>query len=232
VNARDAMPQGGTLSIAVTGVEGGVRIACADDGVGIPPEVLERAFEPFFTTKARGEGSGLGLATVYGIVTQAGGSAKFYSEMDVGTAVTVLFPRTTESPADAVDDAQRASARPATILLVEDEPAMREVARRMLERLGHAVLAAEGGAEAIALSDAYDEPIDLLLTDVVMPKMLGKAVAEEITARRPDTSVLFMSGYAHPVLASQGRLDEGVHLLAKPFSSEQLEAKIREVLDD
>ena len=245
VNSRDALPEGGRLVIeTVNAPEGSdvvkaslvdgdaVALRVSDTGSGMAPDVVARAFEPFFTTKSRGQSSGLGLATVYGIVTQAGGDVLLESTVDVGTTVTVLFPRTTEpAPEDEEHAADARSSQQSTILLVEDEAAMREVTRRMLERLGHYVLTASGGDEAIALADAHDGHIDLLLTDVVMPQKLGKTVAEQITARRPDTRVLFMSGYAQPILASQGTLDHGVHLLEKPFSSDQLAAKVREVLN-
>jgi CheY-like chemotaxis protein len=244
VNARDAMPSGGTLTIATTNrdtthdgamtvVEGDhVVLRVCDTGTGMRPEVRARAFEPFFTTKARGEGSGLGLATVYGIVTQAGGDLRLESDVGAGTNITVLLPRTSDVAADP-DREPNAGDRThvATILLVEDEPAMREVTRRMLERLGHRVITAAGGEEALGLAAEHRGQLDLLLTDVVMPQMLGKDLADQIVCAHPGTPVLFMSGYAQPVLAAQGTLAEGVHLLEKPFTSEQLSAKVHEVLD-
>jgi PAS domain S-box-containing protein len=247
VNARDAMPAGGTLTIdtmpievdaafagTIVGLREGsyVRLRVSDTGEGMPPEVVERAFEPFFTTKASGAGTGLGLATVYGIVAQAGGVTAIYSEVGHGTCVNVLLPTTDRLPARP--PAPRGPGRVAgheTILVVEDEPSIRDVTRRILGAAGYDVHVAANGDEAIdiALHDALD--IDLLLTDVVMPKMLGREVAERIAAVQPKVRVLFMSGYAQPVLASQGTLDPGVVLLEKPFTRDSLVAKIREVLD-
>jgi PAS domain S-box-containing protein len=243
VNARDAMASGGTLSIATANVAAderdgrasavdgdAVQLRVQDSGRGMDADVVARAFEPFFTTKPKGEGSGLGLATVYGIVAQAGGQVLLDSAPGQGTTVTVLLPRTDEPVAEPLEPAPQPFARTrATILVVEDEPAMREVTRRMLERLGHTVITAEDAADALRMAEQAVS-IDLLLTDVVMPKVLGKDVADAFSAVRPDLPVLFMSGYAQPVLASQGTLDDGVHLLEKPFSSAQLSAKVRELL--
>jgi PAS domain S-box-containing protein len=249
VNARDAMPNGGSLTIDTgnlnvddgyaaihTGVRLGkyVRLRVSDTGIGMAAEVLERAFEPFFTTKPRGEGSGLGLATVYGIITQAGGSAQFYSEPGLGTTFTALFPASDEAAAGPVDDTAIAPGAVAqgsgTVLIVEDEPAMLEVARRMLRRNGYTVLAASGGVEAIAIASEHPDPIDVLLTDVVMPKMLGAEVAEKIRPIQPNIKVMFMSGYAQPVLAERGTLEDGVVLLEKPFTEAALLAKLGEAL--
>jgi PAS domain S-box-containing protein len=252
VNARDAMPGGGTLSIATDNMvadeqyaashpghpEGRfVRLRVSDTGAGMPPEVVDRAFEPFFTTKPDGAGTGLGLATVYGILTQAGGHATIHSEPGLGTTVNVLLPATDrtltpkrpDSPAPA--EPALASANGRTVLLIEDEGALREITRRILTRNGFRVIAAGDGAEAIRLAEQERDEIDLLLTDVVMPKMFGKAVANEIRARQPGVRVLFMSGYAQPVLASQGTLEPGVILLEKPFSEKTLLGRIRDVLN-
>jgi CheY-like chemotaxis protein len=249
VNARDAMPDGGSLTIDTenldvddgyasmhAGVRIGkyVRLRVSDTGTGMSDDVLDRAFEPFFTTKPRGEGSGLGLATVYGIVMQAGGVIRFYSEVGIGTTLTALFPAT-DAPATTVaprSDATTSSFAPAsgTVLIVEDEPAMLEVTRRMLRRNGYTVLAASGGVEAIAIASEHHTPIDLLLTDLVMPKMLGAEVAQKIVAIQPNIKVIFMSGYAQPVLAERGRLDEGVVLLEKPFTEAALLGTLSEVL--
>ncbi|MGC9668932.1 ATP-binding protein [Planosporangium sp. 12N6] len=243
VNARDAMPGGGTLTIGtrnmIVGNESelpagryvGVRVA--DTGTGMPRQVVTRAFEPFFTTKPKGEGTGLGLATVYGIVKQAGGDVRIISEPGVGTTFTVLLPATDE----ALDELEVPVAVGApsgggeTVLVVEDEPAIREVARRILRRHGYEVLMTESPLDALDVARAHGGPIHLLMTDVVMPKMLGKDVAERIRALRPDVKVLYMSGYARPVLASSGTLEPGVTLLEKPFTETVLLEMVRLVLD-
>lgn len=251
VNARDAMPGGGTLSIDTANVTADeqytaghpghpagrfVRLRVSDTGSGMPQDVVDRAFEPFFTTKPDGAGTGLGLATVYGILTQAGGHATIYSEPGLGTTVNALLPATDrdltpESGQLALAVPAALSAAGRTVLLVEDEDPLREVTRRILIRNGFRVIAASNGTEAIQLAEQETDEIDLLLTDVVMPNMFGKAVASEIRARRPAVRVLFMSGYAQPVLASQGTLEPGVALLEKPFSEDALLCRIREVLD-
>jgi hypothetical protein len=247
VNARDAMGGGGTLTVDTMNVEAdadfvsarpgmtpgiyaGIRVS--DTGSGMDKATIERAFEPFFTTKPKGEGSGLGLATVYGIVTQAGGDVRIYSEPDIGTTVRLLFPITGDRPAASAASREPERAHGGeTILVVEDEDAMREVTRRILARNGHEVLVARSGPDALDVVEARDGPIDLMLTDVVMPRMLGKELAERMRDRMPAMRVLFMSGYAQPVLASQGTLEEGVVLIEKPFTERGLLAKVREVLD-
>ncbi|HEU0042302.1 MAG TPA: ATP-binding protein [Jiangellaceae bacterium] len=236
VNARDAMPNGGNLVID-TGRHGDfVRLRVSDSGKGMAPDVVERAFEPFFTTKGRGDGPGLGLATVYGIVTQANGEVSIASSPGLGTTVTVLLPasRVGSEQTGAADTlaAQSTAGRGETLLVVEDEDALREVAGRILSGAGYRVLAAECGAAALELAGRHDGTIDLLLSDVVMPGMLGKELAERLTAARPDTRVLYMSGYAQPVLHSQGTLDPGVALLEKPFTADDLLAAVRKRLDD
>ncbi len=249
VNARDAMRDGGILTIEVhnvvadhaytelrPGVVPGlyVRLRVSDTGTGMPDDVVRHAFEPFYTTKPRGEGSGLGLATVYGIVQQAGGRADIYSEPGIGTAFSALLPATDE--AGAAPRAVPAGAAGATrcggetILVVEDEDAIREVTRRILTRNGYKVLLASRGGEAIAIAEQPEQPIDLLLSDVVMPQMLGREIAERIRAIRPGVRVVFMSGYAQPILASERRLDPGMHLIEKPFTQSALLSRIREVL--
>jgi CheY-like chemotaxis protein len=196
------------------------------------PHVLERAFEPFFTTKPKGEGSGLGLATVYGIVKQAGGDVEIYSEMGLGTTISILLPAS-DALVIARDEPIQpvASTRGETVLVVEDEDAMRELTRRILARNGYRVIVADGGWGAIHAALKHAGSIDLLVTDVVMPQMLGREVAERVSAVRPHVRVLYMSGYARPILTSQGTLEPGVILVEKPFSEPQLLAKVREVLD-
>ncbi|MEV6350209.1 PAS domain S-box protein [Actinoplanes sp. NPDC051851] len=234
VNARDAMPTGGRLTVDTAevrvdedhpaGLSPGryLRLRVSDTGTGMPREVIDKAFEPFFTTKPSGQGTGLGLATVYGIVTQAGGTVQIYSEPGIGTTFTILLPVTdvrAQSTA-AEETTSGLSGEGATVLVVEDEDALREVTCRILRRAGYTVLAANGGAEALRL--AADHPIDVLLTDVIMPEMLGKSLADQVTTRYPGTRVLFMSGYAQPVLTTHGTLAADVHLLEKPFTSAEL----------
>jgi PAS domain S-box-containing protein len=243
VNARDAMPAGGRLTIDTALVQVGeerpglspgpyVRVRVSDTGTGMPPDVQDRAFDPFFTTKPSGEGTGLGLATVYGIVTQAGGTVQIYSEPGLGTTITVLLPPTEEAtqlepnpPAEADLQGQGQ-----TILVVEDETALRQVTSRILRRGGYTVLAAPDGDAALQLTRDYPGTIHLLLTDVVMPGMLGKELAQRLRVLRPSTPVLYMSGYAQPVLASHGTLDPDVVLLEKPFTGVELLIAIRQQL--
>ncbi|MEU4214113.1 PAS domain S-box protein [Actinoplanes sp. NPDC026623] len=245
VNARDAMPAGGTLSIdtsntrldedevADTGLAPGryARIRISDTGTGMPPEVAERAFEPFFTTKPQGAGTGLGLATVYGICAAAGGHVRLYSENGIGTTITLVLPATdaeagtgapaaADRPADR--PAERATAPRETILLVEDEAALREAAGRILRRAGYHVLVADGGAGALRLAQSHPDPIHLLLTDVIMPNMMGNEVAARVSALRPGIPVLYMSGYAQPVLTENGTLPPGVSIIEKPFTRSDL----------
>jgi two-component system, cell cycle sensor histidine kinase and response regulator CckA len=248
VNARDAMPDGGTLTVDTDNVEidaetadasprlepgRHVRLTVRDTGTGMPREVLERVFEPFFTTKRKGEGSGLGLATVYGIITQAGGRAEIQSTPGAGTTFTALLPVTDRPPSideEKVDSGQLGRGGE-TVLVVEDEEALREVTRRILSRNGYHVLCAASGPEALKVIEEDDEVVHLLLTDVIMPHMLGKELAVRVTELRPSIRVLYMSGYAQPVLASQGTLDPGVTLVEKPFSEQALLERIRQVLD-
>jgi CheY-like chemotaxis protein len=210
-----------------------VRLRVSDSGQGMPPEVVDRAFEPFFTTRPSGEATGLGLATVHGIVTQAGGSVSLTSEPGLGTTVTVLLPAAASDedpvapPASPADTAGHGE----TLLVVEDEAALRDVAGRILSGAGYHVLTADGGSQALELAAVHDGSIDLLVSDVVMPGMLGKELAERLVDARPDTRVLYMSGYAQPVLASQGTLDPGVALLEKPFTAAALLTAVRRRLD-
>ncbi|GAA4601799.1 PAS domain S-box-containing protein [Actinoplanes octamycinicus] len=237
VNARDAMPTGGRLTIdtaevrvdeehsaARAGLSPGryLRLRISDTGTGMPKEVIDKAFEPFFTTKPSGQGTGLGLATVYGIVTQAGGTVQIYSEPGIGTTFTILLPVTDVRAQEAAVEESVAglAGHGATVLVAEDEDALREVTSRILRRGGYTVLAANGGEEALRL--AAENRVDVLLTDVIMPGMLGKDLADAITTRYPRTRVLFMSGYAQPVLTNHGTLAADVHLLEKPFTSAEL----------
>ncbi|HEY6888002.1 MAG TPA: ATP-binding protein [Solirubrobacter sp.] len=241
VNARDAMPGGGTLTIDTENVDVDAayastrpdvrpgryaRLRVSDTGFGMDRETVARAFEPFFTTKAKGDGTGLGLATLHGIVVQAGGSVLIYSELGLGTTFTILWP-TTDAPVPAAAGnggsvPQRGGGE--TILLVEDEPALLEVTRRILAENRYEVLVASGGAEALRLADEHPGEIDMLLTDVVMPGMLGKEVAERLTAARPNVRVLFMSGYAQPMVGLTGEI------IDKPFTEAALLERLRSLL--
>ncbi|OJF11590.1 hybrid sensor histidine kinase/response regulator [Couchioplanes caeruleus] len=244
-NARNAMPSGGNLVIDTAcahlsphehpelAAGDYVRLRVADSGRGMTPDVVERAFEPFFTTKPNHEATGLGLATVYGIVTQAGGSVSLASEPGVGTTATVLLPASEGAKPEPEPESGPAVTAGCgeTLLVVDDEAALREVAGRILSGAGYRVLAADGGAQALELARLHDGAIDLLVSDVVMPGMLGKELADRLTDVRPDTRVLYMSGYAQPVLASKGTLDPGVALLEKPFTAEDLLTAVRKRLD-
>jgi two-component system, cell cycle sensor histidine kinase and response regulator CckA len=247
VNARDAMPSGGTLTIdtsnctvdadsvaagAESPVGPSVRLRVSDTGTGMPAEVVEHAFEPFFTTKSESAGTGLGLATVYGILAQNEGHIKIYSHPGMGTTFSITLPVTAEAPAPAPAPAgpgQRPAAG-ATVLVVEDEAALRAVTERIFARNGYRVITAADGPEALRAARDHPSEIDLLITDVVMPGMLGQDVAEQVRAIEPGVAVLFMSGYAQPVLTSQGRLDPNVALIEKPFSAPDLLVKAGQVL--
>jgi PAS domain S-box-containing protein len=251
LNARDAMPRGGKVTIETANcfldegyvasipepVDVGqyVLIAVTDTGTGMDKATLERIFEPFFTTKEVGKGTGLGLSQVYGFVRQSGGHVKVYSELGEGTTVKVYLPR--HSGAEAhVDDASQSQA-PAhatgteTILVVEDDEALRAYTVEMLGELGYRVLTAPSGAAALDLLERSSD-IDLLFTDVVMPGGLnGRQLAEEAVRRRPRLKVLFTTGYTRNAIVHHGRLDPGVHMIAKPFSLDGLGAKVRALLD-
>jgi hypothetical protein len=247
VNARDAMPAGGKLSIdtentlvdpayaaARPGLQPGryVRMRVADTGTGMDRDTLARVFEPFFTTKPKGQGTGLGLATVYGVITQAGGHPRLYSEPGMGTTFTALLPVTDETAVAAdVAKAVPAPAHGETVLVAEDEESLREMVARILTRHGYQVRTATTARHALEQASDLDQPIHLLLTDVVMPTMLGREVAARAQAIRPDLRVLYMSGYAQEMLDTQGSLDPGVTLIEKPFTEDGLLSRIREVLD-
>jgi nitrogen-specific signal transduction histidine kinase/CheY-like chemotaxis protein len=249
INARDAMPTGGTLSIdtalrEITESKGSIRVIPAgsyvslrvgDTGVGMSAEVRDRAFEPFFTTKPRGEGSGLGLATVYGIILQSGGYTKLYSDEGVGTSIVILLPAAEKDALrDEInerEDHHKPLNGTETILIVDDEEGQREVAQRILTRNGYSVLTASSGAQAIELAASHTVQIDLLLTDVIMPVMQGPTVAKEVRKLRPDIRVLFMSGHAHPVLEAESLLGTEFLLMEKPFDEAKVLQNVRQVLD-
>ncbi len=247
VNARDAMPRGGKLTIETANTEldesyarehvtvragPAVMIAVSDTGTGMDSETLAHIFEPFFTTKEVGKGTGLGLATVYGIVKQSGGHVWVYSEPGRGTAFKIYLPRVTE-PVEGVGAATAPTTLQGTetILVVENEAPVRELARRMLEAKGYTVLTAAAPADALALVERHPEPIHLAVTDVILPGMDGPALARRLEQVRPGLRVLFVSGYANEAIVHQGVLDPGVAYLPKPFTAEALARKVRAVLD-
>ena len=248
VNARDAMPEGGTLAITTANADLGgafarehvdvepgpyVLLSVSDTGRGMSAETLSRAFEPFFTTKGPGEGTGLGLATVHGIVKQSGGHVAARSEPGKGTTIDVYLPRT-EAAAPVVrrrplpDAALHGSE---TILLVEDEDMVRDLARTVLEQHGYTVLEARDGAEALRICEQADQPIHLAVTDVVMPRMDGAELAARLRTLSPDTRILYISGYADHTIVRHGTADPATPFLHKPFTPTALAAKVREVLD-
>jgi PAS domain S-box-containing protein len=248
VNARDAMPTGGSLTVQtdVVTVDADyvtresvtpgtyARLRVSDTGTGMPRAVIDRIFEPFFTTKAPGQGTGLGLAMVYGIVTGAGGTVTVYSEEGLGTTISILLPITEQQPASgpaAEPEDDQLTGHGETVLLVEDEPSLQQVCRRILHNSGYHVLAPADTAAAVRLAEQHPGTIDLLLTDVVMPTMLGTGLAEAVTATRPQTRVLFMSGYATPVLAAHGTLDPAITLLEKPFTKRELLCAVHRTLN-
>jgi CheY-like chemotaxis protein len=247
VNSRDAMPKGGKLTIDAENVdvdlafaaarpslEPGryVRLRVSDTGSGMDKNTLEHAFEPFFTTKPRGQGTGLGLATVYGIVTQAGGHIDVYSELGLGTRVSVLLPATDHKHiADAaVPSAPRARATE-TVLVVEDSDDLREIVDRILTQNGYKVMVAANGPDALAMARDFTGHIDLLLTDVIMPQMQGNELAPRLVESRPDLRVLYMSGFAQTSLSVMGTLPLELKLLDKPFTEPALLARVRQVLE-
>jgi two-component system, cell cycle sensor histidine kinase and response regulator CckA len=248
VNARDAMPQGGILSIETGNVEldsayaaehPGIRpgphvmLAVSDSGLGMDRETQARIFEPFFTTKEQGKGTGLGLSTVFGIVQQSGGSIWVYSELNQGTTFKVYLPRASgHDLSSGLTTARAASANGSeTVLLVEDDEQVRTLAKVVLERSGFRVIAACGCEEALRVEASYGEPIQLLLTDVVMPRMSGRELAELLAKQRPRMKVLFMSGYTDDTVVHHGVLEAGVQFLQKPLTPDGLTRKVREVLD-
>jgi PAS domain S-box-containing protein len=247
VNARDALQGGGRITIETAnvtldddyvrshaGAHPGphVMLAVSDSGEGISPENLPHIFEPFFTTKEVGKGTGLGLSTVYGVVKQSGGNVWIYSQVGRGTTFKVYLPRVDEPEpalAEAVQPAPTSGAE--TVLLVEDEPALRDLIKYALTGNGFTVLDVPGPADALALSRTHTSPLHLLLTDVIMPGMDGPALAKQLQKERPDIKVLYMSGYATNFIVHDGAVDAGTNFLEKPFHPRTLLNKVREVLD-
>jgi CheY-like chemotaxis protein len=251
VNARDAMPTGGLISIetATVHLKDGVSspylaappgdyvlLAVRDTGGGMTPEVLEHVFEPFFTTKGTGKGTGLGLATIYGIVKQHNGGITVESSTGRGSTFKIYFLRADGAPAaDAVPAPSRPVERSTapgrtTILVVEDDPGIRELSSKILRRYGYDVLSASGGDEARDISEHHAGAIDLLLSDVMMPGMNGPMVAEMLTKMRPGLKVVFMSGYIDSPVVRQGVMERDLPFVQKPFTPERLANKIVEVL--
>ena len=253
VNARDAMPSGGRLTVQTWIEERGrepdpghgdrapaapgmVVLRVADSGEGMPPEVRERAFEPFFTTKPQGKGTGLGLATVYGIVTQAGGTLSMESSLGKGTTFEIRLPQAEPAPGEDSPPTVKAVRDPtsvasARILLVEDDEGIRKVARKILERGGHTVLSAASGRKALDLLARHTGPIDLVLADVMMPEMTGPELAEKIRERHPRVRVLFSSGHPREMLVDQRAVDADQPFLPKPYAMDLLQAQVQEVLN-
>jgi CheY-like chemotaxis protein len=237
LNARDAMPRGGTVTVETANVvlDDGphVLLAVSDTGEGMEAETLQHVFEPFFTTKEQGKGTGLGLATVYGIVEQSGGSIEVSSTPGRGTTFRIYLPRVDSAPEPAVLVPRRGAARGSeTVLIVEDEPLVRELARRVLARHGYDVLEAADGAEALELCRGHAGRIDVLLSDVVMPGRSGPELAREVAQLRPDTKPLFMSGYTDAELEQYGVLAPGIAFMGKPFTPEGLALRVRDLIEE
>jgi signal transduction histidine kinase/DNA-binding response OmpR family regulator len=248
VNGRDAMPKGGKLTIETRNtlldeeyarahgehVKPGqyVCVAVSDDGTGMDEETRRHVFEPFFTTKEAGKGTGLGLSTCFGIVQQAGGYIRVYSEVGSGTTFRVYLPCTREQAESLEPDVVPESLRGhETVLVAEDDEQVRRLSVRALESFGYQVLEAPDGKQALALIRATERPIHLLLTDVVMPEMGGRELADELVAASPDLRVLYMSGYTANAIAHRGVLEPGTHLIQKPFTPDQLARAVRAALD-
>jgi CheY-like chemotaxis protein len=247
INARDAMPHGGRLTIQTAGVSCGVeltravpaarsgdfvRLSVTDTGIGMTPALQARIFEPFFTTKEAGKGTGLGLATVYGIVKQAGGFILVESEPSLGASFQIFLPRASAATPDlATESVEAIRGGTETILLVEDEPQVRAVARRVLERAGYQVLEAANGAEAIEVSRALPGDIHLVLTDVVMPGQTGPELVHQLRDGRPGIRAVLTSGYPGEAIASRGVASGELVVIVKPFTAEGLTRAVRSVLD-
>jgi len=249
VNARDAMPHGGALSLEIRTVDVNassadalgvtvapgsyVALAVRDSGTGMDESTRRKMFEPFFTTKGLGKGTGLGLSTVYGIVKQSGGFIRVDSELGRGSCITVFFPRIAENATNVANvEAPRDTRGSETILVVEDVVGLRRLMTRVLEPWGYRVVTAASGEEALHVLEEYPEPVDLMITDVVMPGMSGRTLGERLAEIRPTTKVMYMSGYTDDVILKQGILAEGAPFVSKPFSATDLRRKVRQILDE
>jgi nitrogen-specific signal transduction histidine kinase/CheY-like chemotaxis protein len=247
VNARDAMPRGGSVTIETANTtlddqtvlkhlsvlpREYVMLAVTDTGTGMDQETQRRIFEPFFTTKDVGKGTGLGLSTVYGIVKQSGGYIRVISEPGQGTTFKIYLPRMDDSTTATVETQEISVPRGSeTILLVEDEDVVRGLTKKILMQAGYNVLDAKGGEEAIRMCRAHHGPIELLVTDVVMPELSGKEVADRLLELRPTIRILFMSGYTDEAIIQHGVLDANVEFIQKPFTWIALTRKVRDVLN-
>jgi CheY-like chemotaxis protein/anti-sigma regulatory factor (Ser/Thr protein kinase) len=246
VNASQAMPEGGRIEISAAQVRlpeslGGsdhapeqIRFAVEDSGPGVPEELRARIFEPFFTTKPTGQGTGLGLATIYGIVKQADGHVLVYSEVGRGSTFKVYLPALTKPvPATThpVSPAEVLAGGTETILICEDDDTVRQLVAHMLRDVGYTILTAANGDDALRQSAQHNGAINLLITDVIMPDTNGKRLADALLQKRPDMKALFISGYTANIIAHHGVLDDNVEFLAKPFSRRALVRRVREVLD-
>jgi CheY-like chemotaxis protein len=249
LNARDAMPAGGSLTIETANVQLGpgsiglepqsadgphVLLAVSDTGNGMSAETKARVFEPFFTTKGVGKGTGLGLSTVYGIVHQSGGHVQVYSEIGIGTTFKVYLPARASEDCEfeesrSIDTSTSRGSE--SVLLAEDEEGVRNLVRDLLKLYGYEVIEARNGEEAIELAKRRTEPIDILVTDVVMPGMSGRQLADRLGRIRPGMRVLFMSGYADEAIVQHGVLEAGTELIQKPFAPEKLVERVRQALD-
>jgi CheY-like chemotaxis protein len=247
VNARDAMPQGGKLKMETSNLEVSAEMArdlelaagryvmlrVSDSGHGMDARTLSHIFEPFFTTKPMGKGTGLGLATVYGIVKQSGGSIQVKSEVGQGTTFRIYFPAAEGNASKRAEPVAsgKAGGGTETILIAEDEPDLRELTRIFLEGYGYKVLDASSAEQAIQTAETFSAPIDLLLTDVIMPGMSGRQLAEKILSKRPQTRIVYMTGYTDDMVVQHKVLEPGVKLLQKPFTKVDLALKVRSTLD-
>ena len=247
VNARDAMlPEGGEVVVTTSEEELGagdarsgpervpgryVVLSVTDSGVGIPSEIRSRIFEPFFTTKPRGAGTGLGLSTVYGIVRQSDGHVEVESEEGEGSTFRVLIPRVDPVPQPSVPEEDLLPTGAETVLIVEDDTPVRTLVGGILKRFGYHTLLAGGAEEGLLVSRSHPGPIDLLLTDIIMPGLNGRELALHLSAERPEMKVLFMSGYTGGVLAPEGLREEEIHFIGKPFTPERVARRVRAVLD-